>query len=56
LLPDAVRAALLAFPRQALHAATLGFKHPVTGEALRFESSLPEDIRALLALLDGNCQ
>jgi 23S rRNA pseudouridine1911/1915/1917 synthase len=44
-------AAVAAFPRQALHAAVLGFKHPVTGEALRFESALPTDIQALLTLL-----
>jgi 23S rRNA pseudouridine1911/1915/1917 synthase len=30
-------------PRQALHAKTLGFKHPVTGENLLFESELPQD-------------
>ena len=33
--------------RQALHAAVLGFRHPVTGEALRFESPLPEDMARL---------
>jgi 23S rRNA pseudouridine1911/1915/1917 synthase len=33
--------------RQALHAQTLGFVHPVTGEPLRFSSDLPEDVRAL---------
>ncbi|MGQ0531730.1 MAG: RluA family pseudouridine synthase [Caulobacteraceae bacterium] len=44
-------AAVGAFPRQALHAAVLGFKHPVTGEELRFESALPDDIGALLAVL-----
>jgi 23S rRNA pseudouridine1911/1915/1917 synthase len=33
--------------RQALHAAVLGFRHPVTGEALRFESAPPEDMAAL---------
>lgn len=33
--------------RQALHAARLGFVHPVTGEALMFESELPEDMRTL---------
>jgi 23S rRNA pseudouridine1911/1915/1917 synthase len=33
--------------RQALHAAVLGFRHPVTGEALRFESPLPADLQAL---------
>lgn len=56
LLPEDTRAALLAFPRQALHAATLGFAHPVTGQALSFESPLPDDLRALVALLDGNSQ
>ena len=39
--------------RQALHAAVLGFVHPVTGERLRFESPLPEDMARLQALLDG---
>jgi 23S rRNA pseudouridine1911/1915/1917 synthase len=37
--------------RQALHAAVLGFIHPVTGEVLRFEAPPPEDMRALEALL-----
>ncbi|MFC4222182.1 RluA family pseudouridine synthase [Flagellimonas marina] len=31
-------------PRQALHAKTLGFEHPVTGEFMRFDSELPEDM------------
>ena len=39
------------FPRQALHAASLGFVHPVTGESLRFEAPLPEDMAALVAAL-----
>jgi 23S rRNA pseudouridine1911/1915/1917 synthase len=39
------------FPRQALHAAVLGFIHPVTGQALRFEAPLPEDMQALLSAL-----
>jgi 23S rRNA pseudouridine1911/1915/1917 synthase len=42
-----------AFPRQALHAATLGFAHPVTGEDLRFESPPPLDMAELLAALRG---
>jgi 23S rRNA pseudouridine1911/1915/1917 synthase len=43
------------FPRQALHAATLGFEHPVTGEELEFTSPLPADMADLLAaLLGGN--
>jgi 23S rRNA pseudouridine1911/1915/1917 synthase len=33
--------------RQALHAAVLGFVHPVTGERLRFETPLPADMAAL---------
>jgi len=41
------------FPRQALHAATLGFTHPITARALSFESPLPDDIRALIAALIG---
>jgi 23S rRNA pseudouridine1911/1915/1917 synthase len=37
--------------RQALHAAVLGFIHPITGERLRFETPLPADMAALRALL-----
>ena len=37
--------------RQALHAAVLGFVHPVTGEELRFESTPPPDMAALEARL-----
>lgn len=50
-LGEAAVAALESFPRQALHAATLGFVHPVTGEALHFESPLPEDMAALVGAL-----
>ncbi len=39
------------FERQALHAASLGFIHPVSGETLRFDSSLPEDMQLLLSAL-----
>lgn len=35
-------------PRQALHAKTLGFTHPTTGEFMRFNSEVPEDISACL--------
>ena len=35
---------LLRFPRQALHAAVLEFRHPFTGERLRFESPFPDDL------------
>ncbi len=44
-------AAVAAFSRQALHAAVLGFKHPVTGAELRFESELPDDMTALIEIL-----
>ena len=45
------RAAVEALGRQALHAAVLGFTHPVTGETLRFESAPPADMQALIAAL-----
>lgn len=50
-LGAAAVAAVAAFPRQALHAATLGFNHPVTGEALEFSSDLPADLKELLTSL-----
>ncbi len=40
-------------PRQALHAAALGFIHPVSGEEMRFESGLPEDMQAVLSRLES---
>ena len=48
-----VRAAIAeaGLTRQALHAAVLGFIHPVTGEPLRFETPPPEDMRTLEVLL-----
>lgn len=39
------------FERQALHAAVLGFIHPINGETMRFESRLPEDMQLLLSEL-----
>jgi 23S rRNA pseudouridine1911/1915/1917 synthase len=39
--------------RQALHAKTLGFDHPVTGERLFFDSPLPDDMAGALAALRG---
>lgn len=35
-------------PRQALHAKTLGFVHPRTGEFMHFESDLPQDMQQLI--------
>ena len=34
-----------ALPRQALHAKTLGFVHPTTGEMMRFDTELPQDLQ-----------
>ena len=42
-----------AMPRQALHAKSLGFQHPTTGEQVYFESELPEDFRTVLAKWDA---
>ncbi len=51
-VPEPARSALLDFPRQALHAARLGFAHPRTGAALSFETPAPADMQALIASLD----
>lgn len=42
-----------AAPRVMLHAASLGFVHPVSGAELDFESPLPADIRAVIGRLRG---
>ena len=36
------------FPRQALHAFSLGFEHPITGERMYFEAPIPENFEALI--------
>jgi 23S rRNA pseudouridine1911/1915/1917 synthase len=43
--------ARLEFRRQALHAARLGFVHPVTKDRLSFESALPQDMQELFRAL-----
>jgi 23S rRNA pseudouridine1911/1915/1917 synthase len=52
--PEPLRHALLDFPRQALHAAILGFTHPRSGRAMRFETPPPEDLSGLLSLLESH--
>lgn len=52
-LPEDTSDAVRAFPRQALHAAVLGFDHPITKEKMRFEAPLPKDMSGLLELLRG---
>ena len=46
-----LRQGLRRLKRQALHATSLGFVHPVTGDVLKFSSPLPEDIQEAIALL-----
>lgn len=50
---EAADTAVRAFPRQALHAQFLGFIHPATGEELRFESEIPQDMADLIAVLQS---
>ena len=52
-LSEAARHAVSVFERQALHAAVLGFEHPVSGQAMRFEAALPDDMARLVAALAG---
>ncbi|MDX1468471.1 MAG: RluA family pseudouridine synthase [Acidimicrobiia bacterium] len=40
-------------PRQFLHARTIGFRHPVTGEAMNLEAPLPADLQAVIAKLSS---
>ncbi|HEY4745336.1 MAG TPA: RluA family pseudouridine synthase [Desulfuromonadaceae bacterium] len=51
-LPDTqLRGMINRLGRQALHARTLGFRHPVTGEYLEFTTDMPQDMAALVAYL-----
>lgn len=53
ILPQPARAAPEALDRQALHAALLGFRHPATGETLRFAADPPPDMARLIAALEA---
>lgn len=53
LLSPTAREAVEGFHRQALHAAELGFSHPVTREDVFFESPLPPDLAGLVEALAG---
>jgi 23S rRNA pseudouridine1911/1915/1917 synthase len=55
-VPEPLRIALLDFPRQALHAARLGFAHPCTGARLSFETPPPADFAGVIASLDRDMQ
>ena len=52
LLPEPARGSLVGFPRQALHAVALTFRHPVNGEIVTFRSSIPADIHELIVTLE----
>jgi 23S rRNA pseudouridine1911/1915/1917 synthase len=47
LLEAPARALALDFPRQALHAQTLGFSHPISGQTLHFQAAPPADFQQL---------
>ena len=49
--PEAVVAALDACPRQALHAESLSFTHPISGEPMVVRAPLPSDLATLLGAL-----
>lgn len=50
-LGEEARAAVESLDRQGLHAAVLGFEHPVSGATLRFESPLPPDMAGVVSRL-----
>ena len=52
-ISDAAAQAISVFDRQALHAAVLGFDHPVSGETLTFEAEMPDDMMNVITLLRG---
>jgi len=51
-LPKALANACSNFGRQALHAKSLGFVHPVTKKKLFFEAEIPEDMQKLISLFE----
>ena len=53
MLPTNIKTAVNSFPRQALHAKSLGFIHPRTGQLMQFDSDLPNDLQNLLSLLQA---
>ncbi|EKF74501.1 pseudouridylate synthase [Alcanivorax hongdengensis A-11-3] len=53
---EALREALRRFPRQALHARKLGLIHPASGEYCEFEAPLPDDMQALIQVLEDDAK
>ncbi len=52
-LDAAAQDAVQALGRQALHAQTLGFQHPIGGNTLKFDAPLPSDLKDLISSLEG---
>jgi 23S rRNA pseudouridine1911/1915/1917 synthase len=52
-LPEATQKIVTAFTRQALHAWLLQFEHPRSGEIMRFEAPLPDDLQQLIVALSA---
>lgn len=52
-LPEELAGAVRTLGRQALHAAELGFEHPVTKEEMMFEAEMPDDLQALQDALEA---
>jgi 23S rRNA pseudouridine1911/1915/1917 synthase len=48
-----LRARIRSLNRQFLHAEKLGFKHPASGEFVKFESALPQELAELLGVLEA---
>ncbi|MGE5276869.1 MAG: RluA family pseudouridine synthase, partial [Acidobacteriota bacterium] len=49
----ALKNTLAHFPRQALHAERIGFRHPATGEPVEITAPMPSDLRELIAAIDA---
>ena len=49
--PEHVKSVLKSYTGQALHAQTLGFQHPHSGQMLRFDAPLPDDMKSVLLIL-----
>ncbi|MEE9313393.1 MAG: RluA family pseudouridine synthase [Rhizobiaceae bacterium] len=52
-LPEAAQALFANFKRQGLHARTLGFRHPTTGETVSFSADPPKDMADLTAAIEA---
>lgn len=50
-MPEKLKLILQDWPYQLLHAKALGFKHPITGEVLRFEAPAPEPFKSALEFI-----